>query len=88
MSSLTKKLSKFDIEIKKLQISDKRVKYRFVTVILLSIAILFQIASMLGVLLIVPESAHHMTGIIMLSLPATVGAIGAYIGISAYKKTD
>lgn len=88
MSSLTKKLSKFDIEIKKLQISDKRVKYRFVTVILLSMAILFQIASMLGVLLIVPESAHHMTGIIMLSLPATVGAIGAYIGISAYKKTD
>ena len=88
MSSLTKKLSKFDIEIKKQEISDKRVKYRFVTVILLSIAILFQIASMLGVLLIVPESAHHMTGIIMLSLPATVGAIGAYIGISAYKKTD
>lgn len=88
MSHLTKKLSKWDIELKKQETLDRRGRYRFVTVVLLAIAILFQVVTILAVLLIVPEFAHLMTGVMMLSLPATVGAIGAYLGISAYKKTD
>lgn len=77
-----------EIELKKQATFDRRVRYRFVTVVLLAIAVVFQVATILVVLILAPDVAHLLTGVMMLSLPATVGAIGAYLGISAYKKTD